>query len=81
MDTGFIGVSSTETHEQFMQRASRIFPADYVRSWSRVERGVFNYLLGPMVHKFSYGAITDAMLLQCRDQMTEIVERLTASRH
>lgn len=78
MASGFIGISSNETHEQFMQRASRIFPADDVRSWSRVERGVFNYLLAPIVHKCSYSSITDEMLLQCRDEMARIIQRLTA---
>lgn len=86
MASGFIGIPTTEihgteTHEQFVQRASRIFPSDYVRSWSRVERAVFNYLLGPMIHQFSYSAITDAMLEQCRNDMTKILSRLSTHTH
>ena len=59
MASEFFGIDDTETHEQFIHRAGRVFSADHVRSWSRVERDVFNHLLGSIIHKFSYGAITD----------------------
>lgn len=64
-----------ETHEQFVQRASRVFPKRCVRAWSRVERGVFNHLMGRLIHRYSYASITDAMLHQCRNDMDEIVRR------
>lgn len=64
-----------ETHEQFVQRASRVFPRKCVRSWSRVERGVFNHLMGQLIHKHSYSSITDEMLDQCQKDMAEIVQR------
>lgn len=78
MASGIFGIDGSETHEQFIQRASRVFSADYVRSWSRIERAVFNHLLRPIIFKLSYGSITDQMLLQCRDDMAEIVRRLAA---
>lgn len=78
MASGLLSVSNGETHEQFIQRAGRVFPADHVRSWSRIERLVFNHLLGSMIHKYNYSAITDAMLRQCRDNMAEIVLRLNS---
>lgn len=70
------GIHRNETHEQFIQRASRVFPADSVRSWSRIERAVFNRLLEPLIHRFDYCSITEDMLLQARDDMVEIVRRL-----
>jgi hypothetical protein len=69
------GVSSNETHEQFIQRANRVFPADSVRVWSRVERAVFNHLMAKLIHRNTYGSISNAMLQECRDDMTEIVRR------
>jgi len=76
MASGIFGIHSSETHEQFIQRASRVFSTDDVSSWSRIERAVFNHVLGPIIHKFNYGSITDEMLLQCRSDMVEIVRRL-----
>ena len=78
MASGIFGNYSGETHEQFIQRASHVFSTDDVTSWSRIERAVFNHLLGPIIHKFNYGSITDEMLLQCRNDMVEIVRRLVA---
>ena len=76
MASGIFGSHSSETYEQFIQRAGRVFSTDDVRCWSRIERAVFNHLLGPIIHKFNYGSITDEMLLQCRNDMVEIVRRL-----
>lgn len=67
-----------ETHEQFVRRASGFFPAERVRNWSRIERAVFNHLMGQLIHQHSYAAITDTMLSQCRDDMQEIVRRCSA---
>ncbi len=78
MASASFGSHNNETHEQFIQRASRVFSTDDVSSWSRIERAVFNNLLGPLIHKFNYGAISDDMLFQCRNDMVEIVRRLTA---
>jgi len=69
------GLSSNETHEQFIQRANRVFPADSVRVWSRVERAVFNHLMAQLIHRNTYASISNAMLEACRDDMTEIVSR------
>lgn len=70
------GVSSDETHEQFIQRAGRVFPPDSVRAWSRVERAVFNHLMAKLIHHNTYGSISNEMLQECRDDMTEVVRRL-----
>ena len=78
MASELFGIYSSETHEQFIKRASHVFSDDYVRSWSRIERAVFNHLLAPLIHKFNYGSISDEMLLQCRTDMVEIVRRLGA---
>lgn len=43
-----------ESHEQFVQRASRVFLSDSVRTWSRIERAVFNHLTGLLVRQRSY---------------------------
>lgn len=66
---------SDETHEQFVRRASRFFPEDRVREWSRIERAVFNHLMRRLIHEHSYGSITETMLTRCRDDMHEIVRR------
>lgn len=75
MSSEMYGVSSDETHEQFIQRASRVFPADSVRAWSRIERAVFNNLMARLIHRNSYSSISNEMLHECRDDMTEIVRR------
>ena len=65
---------SQETHEQFVRRASSVFPEDHVKTWSRIERAVFNYLMAQLIHRRGYGAITDEMLLESRDCMKKIVQ-------
>ena len=75
MPSEMYGVSSDETHEQFIQRANRVFPADSVRVWSRIERAVFNHLMAKLIHRNSYGSISNSMLETCRADMTEIVSR------
>ena len=75
MPSEMYGVCSDETHEQFIQRANRVFPADYVRAWSRIERAVFNHLMAKLIHQNSYKSISHGMLEECRDDMTEIVRR------
>ena len=75
MPSEMCGVYSDETHEQFIQRANRVFPADCVRAWSRIERAVFNHLMAKLIHQNTYSAISDEMLEECRDDMTEIVSR------
>lgn len=75
MPSEMYGVCSDETHEQFIQRANRVFPADCVSAWSRVERAVFNHLMAKLIHRNSYSSISDAMLEECRDDMREIVRR------
>lgn len=75
MPSEMYGVYSDETHEQFIQRANRVFPADCVRAWSRIERAVFNHLMAKLIHRNTYSAISDEMLEECRDDMVEIVRR------
>jgi hypothetical protein len=75
MPSEMYGVSSDETHEQFIQRANCVFPFDCVRAWSRIERAVFNHLMAKLIHQHTYSAISNAMLQVCRDDMTEIVIR------
>lgn len=75
MPTEMSDVSFDETHEQFIQRANRVFPADCVRAWSRIERAVFNHLMARLIHRNTYSSISNAMLEECREDMTEIVSR------
>lgn len=67
-------VDRNETHEEFVQRVSTVFPEDRVRTWSRMERGVFNYLMSQLIHKYSYGSISNEMLYQCHDKLLETVQ-------
>ena len=71
-----VAVDSNETHEQFIQRASDVFPVNRVRAWSRVERAVFNHLMAQLVIKHPYSSISNEMLRRCKDDMEEIVWRI-----
>ena len=71
-----VAVDSNETHEQFIKRASVVFPVNRVVAWSRLERAVFNHLIAQLVAKHSYGSISNEMLRRCRDDMEEIVWRI-----
>lgn len=64
---------SSETHEQFVQRASKVFPEQQAKAGSRFERAVFNHLLAPLIHKRGYSAITDEILQKVRECMDKIV--------
>jgi len=70
------GGDCNENHEQFVQRASRVFPSDSVRAWGRIERAVFNHLFEQLIRHRSYSEISNAMLYACRDDMNDIVHRL-----
>lgn len=70
---------STETHDQFVQRANHVFPTERAKTWSRIERAVFNHLMGRLIHQHSYSSITNTMLSQCRDDMYQIVRRCSVS--
>ena len=74
------GGHSSETHEQFVLRASSVFPEDHVKAWSRIERAVFNYLLAQLIHRRGYRAITNEMLLESRDCMEKIVQHFGTGR-
>ncbi len=78
MHSAIADLRSDETHDQFVRRASQVFPVERVSHWSRVERAVFNQLMGNLILRRSYGEITDAMLIQCRDDMQEIVRRCSS---
>jgi hypothetical protein len=77
MANEMFGAYSHETHEQFVQRASRIFPEDGVRTWSRIERAVFNHLLGRLIVQHGYDSISNQMLVESRDNMKKCVRRLS----
>lgn len=67
------GVDRQETHDEFVQRVSNVFSEDQVSTWSRIERGVFNHLMGQLIHKHSYGSISNEMLYQCHDKLLEAI--------
>lgn len=79
MVTEMYGAFSHETHEQFVQRASRIFPEEGVRAWSRIERAVFNHLLGRLIIQHGYDSISNQMLEESRENMNKCVRRLTGN--
>lgn len=73
------GGHAHEIHEQFVRRASRVFPDDQVSAWSRIDRAVFNHLMSQLIYRHSYGAISNEMLQEVRTEMIEIVKGLTGS--
>jgi hypothetical protein len=66
---------SDETHDQFVKRASAVFPPDRAQHWSRIERAVFNHLMTRLIHNRGYAAITDQMLLDSRADMEKMLGR------
>jgi hypothetical protein len=68
-------VARDDVYETFLRRANRYFPEESVRSWSRVDRLIFNHLMGKLIHCYGYAAISDAMLQQCSVDMNEAVRR------
>lgn len=64
-----------ETHEQFLQRASEVFPVKTCNSWSAFERAVFNNLMANLIFRYGYAEISRQMLEAAFDQMQEIVQR------
>lgn len=64
-----------ETRDQFIQRAGALFPPERVRSWSRIERTVFNHLFAQLMQHHSYALISNQMLQDSRADMEEIVRR------
>ena len=57
----------------FILRAYDVFPPEWLRSLSRIERAVFNVLMGRLIHKNGYAATTDPMLSELRADMEKIV--------
>lgn len=57
----------------FILRAYDVFTPEWLRSLSRIERAVFNVLLGRLIHKNGYAATTDQMLRELRADMEKIV--------
>lgn len=72
------GAHSNETQEQFVRRASNVFPEEIVSAWSRIERAVFNQLMARLIHRCGYSAITNEMLQKSRKKMERIVRNLGA---
>jgi hypothetical protein len=71
-----VAVDSNESHEQFIKRASEVFPVNRASAWSRVERAVFNHLMAQLVITHHYSSISTEMLRRCKDDMEEIVWRI-----
>jgi hypothetical protein len=69
-----------ENHDQFVMRAMRVFPADEAENWSRLERGLFNSLMGKLIFQYGYGGITEQMLADVRREMWDAVRRCDESR-
>ena len=61
-----------KTHDEFVMRASRIFPPDQAQAWSRLERAVFNSLMSRLIFQRGYAAISDEMLLDLRASMEKL---------
>lgn len=73
------GEQGNEAHEEFVRRASQIFPEDRVSAWSRIDRAVFNHLMSRLIHRHGYSAISNEMLQDVRSEMIKIVKGLTGS--
>jgi len=71
-------VPQSETHEEFLLRASRVFPADQAQAWSRLERGVFNCLMDRLIRERGYNAISDEMLRSLSERMKRLVRQCSA---
>jgi hypothetical protein len=74
---GPIEVQADETHKEFLERASQIFPESQVAAWTRIERAVFNHVMAQLIYRYGYTRISDQMLQQARNEMIGIVKRLT----
>lgn len=68
-----------ETHEQFLQRASEVFPVDSSLDWSPFERAIFNSLMAKLIFNYGYDSISDAMLRAAYREMQGIVSRCADS--
>jgi hypothetical protein len=76
MATESYSACSHETHDQFIERAGRVFPEEGVRQWSRIERAIFNHLLGRLIIQHGYDSISNQMLEESRENMNKFVHRL-----
>lgn len=57
----------------FILRAYDVFPPEWLRSLSRIERSVFNVLIGRLIHRNGYAETTNQMLRELRADMEKIV--------
>ncbi len=73
------GGHAHEIHEQFVRRASRVFPEDQVSAWSRIDRAVFNHLMSQLIYRHNYSAISNEMLQEVRTEMIKIVKGLNGN--
>ena len=64
---------AVETHEQFLQRASLIFPVVSSQYWTAFQRAVFNFLLAKLIYRYGYADISEAMLNAALVEMEKIV--------
>jgi hypothetical protein len=76
---GMREIQADETHKQFVERASRIFPESQANDWTRIERAVFNHLMAQLIYRYGYARISDQMLQQVQNEMIGIVKRLTGA--
>lgn len=73
---GTLEVQSAETHNQFVERASQIFPESQAAAWTRIERAVFNHLMAQLIYRYGYAGISDQMLQDVRTEMVGVVKRV-----
>jgi hypothetical protein len=64
---------TSDIHEEFLKRAARVFPVEASRGWSKLERAVFNVLIGELIYQHGYKHISDEMLAQACAEMSRIV--------
>jgi hypothetical protein len=64
---------TSDIHEEFLKRAARIFPVEASRGWSKLERAVFNVLIGDLIYHHGYKNISDDMLAKACEEMNRIV--------
>lgn len=69
-----------ETHEQFLQRASQVFPVNATNAWTAFERAVFNNLMANLIFRYGYAEISNEMLQAAFEQMQDIVRRFPLAR-
>lgn len=68
------------THEKFVRSAGGATPEDQISAWSRVERRVFNHLIGHLPRRRCHVSNSNEMPYQCHGEMLESILRFRGSR-